>query len=148
MNSLPHLSAIFDRLKAGGHIGPDDEPEFSALSSPRFDEYAAYFAALGLTLIRHEREFFYFEPENPEKVPDTLAAMIAYVQEGTPQAWDQQIGDWIRTLAQDFPSEWSLDDLLHESGNATGEVFRLQSQHARMTQPEPIALEHLWLSMN
>ena len=72
MNTLPHLSTVFDRLKRGGHIGPDDEPEFSALSSPRFDEYAAYFAALDLTLIRHEREFFYFEPENPETMPDTL----------------------------------------------------------------------------
>ena len=81
MNTLPHLSTVFDRLKRGGHIGPDDEPEFSALSSPRFDEYAAYFAALDLTLIRHEREFFYFEPENPETVPDTLPriAVFSYI---------------------------------------------------------------------
>ncbi len=81
MNTLPHLSAIFDRLKRGSHIGPDDEPEFSALSSPRFEEYAAYFAALDFALIRHEREFFYFEPENPETVPDTLPriAVFSYI---------------------------------------------------------------------
>lgn len=78
MNIPPYLSTIFDRLKRGGHIGPDDEPEFSALSSPRFEEYAAYFAALELTLVRHEREFFYFEPENPETVPDTLPRMAVF----------------------------------------------------------------------
>jgi hypothetical protein len=81
MNELPHLEKIFDRLKRGCHLGPDDEPEFSALSSPRFDEYAAYFAALGLTLVRHEREFFYFEPDNQEDVPITLPriAVFSYI---------------------------------------------------------------------
>ena len=81
MNLLPHIQAIFDRLKRGYHIGPDDEPEFSELSSPRFDEYSAWFAALGLKLVRHEREFFYFEPENADSVPDTLPriAVFSYI---------------------------------------------------------------------
>ena len=81
MNSLPHLARIFERLKRGYHLGPDDEPEFSALSSPRFDEYAAQFDALGLKLVRHEREFFYFEPDNAESVPDTLPriAVFSYI---------------------------------------------------------------------
>lgn len=81
MNALPYLANIFDRLKRGYHLGPDDEPEFSALASPRFDEYASYFAALGLTLVRHDREFFYFEPDNPETVPDTLPriAVFSYI---------------------------------------------------------------------
>ena len=81
MNSLPHIQAIFDRLKRGYHIGPDDEPEFSALSSPSFDEYAAWFDTLGLKLVRHEREFFYFEPENADSVPDTLPriAVFSYI---------------------------------------------------------------------
>lgn len=77
MNSLPHLSRIFDRLKRGYHLGPDDEPEFSALAA-RFDDYAGQFSALGLTLVRHEREFFYFEPDNPESVPDTLPRIAAF----------------------------------------------------------------------
>lgn len=81
MTALPHLTSIFDHLKRGCHLGPDDEPEFSALAGPRFDEYASCFAALGLTLIRHEREFFYFEPDNPEAVPDTLPriAVFSYI---------------------------------------------------------------------
>ena len=80
MNELPHLTNIFDRLKRGCHLGPDDEPEFSVLCA-RSDEYADYFAALGLTLVRHERDFFYFEPDNPETVPDTLPriAVFSYI---------------------------------------------------------------------
>jgi hypothetical protein len=80
MNELPHLANIFDRLKRGYHLGPEDEPEFSALCE-RFDDYAHYFAALGLTLVRHEREFFYFEPDSPESVPDTLPriAVFSYI---------------------------------------------------------------------
>ena len=74
---LPHLADIFDQLKRGSHLGPDDEPAFSSLSS-RYEEYAAYFAPLGLRLIRHEREFFYFEPDNPETVPDTLPRMAVF----------------------------------------------------------------------
>jgi len=81
MNELPPLANIFERLKRGCHLGPDDEPEFSALSSARFDEYATYFTAIGLTLVRHEREFFYFEPDNPEDVPITLPriAVFSYI---------------------------------------------------------------------
>jgi hypothetical protein len=80
MNDLPHLATIFDRLKRGSHLGPDDEPEFSALSA-RAAEYADYFAGLGLTLIHHERDFYYFEPDNPELVPDTLPriAVFSYI---------------------------------------------------------------------
>ena len=80
MNDLPHLGEIFDRLKRGCHLGPDDEPFYSALTA-RYDDYAAYFAPLGLQLVRHEREFFYFEPENPENVPDTMPriAVFSYI---------------------------------------------------------------------
>ncbi len=82
MTPPPRLQEIFDRLKRGYHLGPDDEPDFSHLTAPgRFEEYAAWFGALGLTLVRHEREFFYFEPENPELVPDTLPriAVFSYI---------------------------------------------------------------------
>lgn len=80
MNELPHLASIFDRLKRGYHLGPDDEPEFSVLCAHP-DEYTAYFSALGLTLVRHEREFFFFEPDNPETMPDTLPriAVFSYI---------------------------------------------------------------------
>jgi hypothetical protein len=80
MNNLPHLASIFDRLKRGYHLGPDDEPEYSAMCA-QFGDYAEFFAALGLALVRHEREFFYFEPDNPETVPETLPriAVFSYI---------------------------------------------------------------------
>lgn len=80
MTDLPHLGDIFDRLKRGAHLGPDDEPFYAALIA-RYDDYAAYFAPLGLRLVRHPREFFYFDPENSETVPDTLPriAIFSYI---------------------------------------------------------------------
>jgi hypothetical protein len=77
MSPLPHLTTLFERLRRGYHVGPDDEPEFSTLCA-RFDEYASYFGALGLALIRHEREFFYFEPENAETIPETLPRIMTF----------------------------------------------------------------------
>ena len=71
MTELPHLGEIFDQLKRGAHLGPDDEPLFAALIA-RFEEYAEYFAPLGLRLVRHPREFFYFDPENSDSISDTL----------------------------------------------------------------------------
>src|SRR5947209_18293471 len=80
MNDLPHLAGIYDRLKRGYHLGPEDEPEFSTLCQ-RSEDYAAFFSDIGLKLVRHEREFFYFEPDNPESVPDTLPriAVFSYI---------------------------------------------------------------------
>ncbi|MBA3962472.1 MAG: hypothetical protein H0X40_11295 [Chthoniobacterales bacterium] len=81
MTALPHVRQIFERLSRGTHLSSDDEPFFSALSSTSFEDYAEYFAPLGFELIRHEREFFYFAPTDPEKVPDTLPriAVFSYI---------------------------------------------------------------------
>ena len=80
MTTLPHLKEIFDRLKRGCHLSPEDEPLFSALAA-NFPAYADYFAPLGLTLVRHEREFFYFEPDIQENVSKTLPkiAIFSYI---------------------------------------------------------------------
>lgn len=80
MNDLPHLGMIFDRLKRGCHLGPDDEPLYSALTADP-EAYAGYFAPLGLRLTQHERGFFFFEPENSETVPDTMPriAVFSYI---------------------------------------------------------------------
>lgn len=80
MSALPHVREIFERLARGTHLSLDDEPLFSALSA-NFANYADYFAPLGFELTRHEREFFYFAPDNPEKVPETLPriAVFSYI---------------------------------------------------------------------
>lgn len=77
MTDLPHLKEIFDRLRRGTHLSPEDEPWFSALSQ-RHTDYADYFAPLGLKLVRHERDFFYFEPEATDKPHDTLPKITVF----------------------------------------------------------------------
>jgi chromosome condensin MukBEF MukE localization factor len=80
MSEIPHLQAVFDSLRSGRHLSPEDEPPFSALVAD-FDAYAAFFAPLGLTLVRHPREFFYFEPDSTESMTQTLPrmAVLSYV---------------------------------------------------------------------
>lgn len=80
MSELPHLQELFDRLKRGYHLSPEDEPIFSAVAG-NHEAYAAYFAPLGLKLVRHPRDFFYFDPEAAESVPETLprVAVFSYI---------------------------------------------------------------------
>ncbi len=75
--ALPHLQEIFDRLRRGWHLSPEDEPAFSTLAA-NYEAYAAYFAPLGLTLVRHPRDFFYFEPEGAETVTDALPRLAVF----------------------------------------------------------------------
>lgn len=77
MNPLPHLREIFDLLTHGRHLSPEDEPLFSALSTDHA-AYAAYFAPLGFNLVRHPREFFYFAPDQDERISETLPRIGAF----------------------------------------------------------------------
>lgn len=77
MNELPHLQEVFDRLRRGWHLSPDDEPAFSAVAMEP-DAYAKYFAPLGIKLVQHPRDFFYFEPESPENIPDALPRIAVF----------------------------------------------------------------------
>ena len=77
MSELPYLQELFDRLKRGYHLSPEDEPTFSAVAA-NHEAYAAYFAPLGLKLVRHPREFFYFDPEATENVPETLPRIAVF----------------------------------------------------------------------
>jgi len=77
MNALPHVQEIFDRLRSGSHLSPEDEPAFSAVAANP-EAYAEYFEPLGLKLVRHPREFFYFAPESAESVPDTLPRIAVF----------------------------------------------------------------------
>ena len=77
MIELPHLKEIFDRLKRGYHLSPEDEPYFSVLAA-QHESYAEYFAPLGLNLVRHDRDFFFFEPDATESVPGSLARIAVF----------------------------------------------------------------------
>ena len=67
MNYPPHLQEIFEKLKNGYHISPEDDVLYSALNSERYDDYAGHFAGLGIILRKHEHDFFYFEPDAEDK---------------------------------------------------------------------------------
>lgn len=77
MIELPHLEEIFEQLRRGWHLSPEDEPAFSAVAA-KPEAYAEYFAPLGITLVRHARDFFYFEPESAEKIPDALPRIAVF----------------------------------------------------------------------
>jgi len=80
MSELPYLQQLFDRLRRGWHLSPDDEPLFSAVAMQP-DAYVEYFAPLGIKLVRHPRDFFYFEPESGETIAETLPriAVFSYI---------------------------------------------------------------------
>jgi hypothetical protein len=77
MSELPHLQELFDRLKRGYHLSSEDEPIFSAVAA-NHEAYAAYFVLLGLKLVRHPREFFYFDPDAAETVPESLPRIAVF----------------------------------------------------------------------
>lgn len=80
MSELLHLQNIFDHLRRGHHLSSDDEPEFSALMA-NYDGYAAHFAPLGLVLVKHQRDFFYFAPDVGDNQSDGLPriAVFSYI---------------------------------------------------------------------
>lgn len=77
MSELLHLQDIFDGLRNGHHLSAEDGPAFFAVIA-NYDAYAQYFAPLGLTLVRHERDFLYFEPKTADPPPDTLARIAVF----------------------------------------------------------------------
>lgn len=77
MTQLPHLTEIFELLRNGHHLSPEDEPSFSAVAG-NYQAYADYFLPLGLNLVRHPREFFYFEPEGGDNLTQTLPRIAVF----------------------------------------------------------------------
>ena len=77
MSELPNLEELFQKLRTGYHLSPEDEPLFSAVANS-YDAYAAYFTPLGIHLVRHPRDFFYFEPDNNETMRDTLPRIAVF----------------------------------------------------------------------
>lgn len=80
MNYLPHLTEIFEKLKNGYHISPENEVFYAALNTnpDDADKYAEYFAGLGISLRKHTRDFFYFEPEDEDKNSPRLAKIAVF----------------------------------------------------------------------
>jgi hypothetical protein len=77
MTELPHLEELFQKLRVGYHLSPEDEPLFSTVSGD-YDAYKSYFLPLGLNLIRHDRDFFYFQPDNNDAMRETLPRIAVF----------------------------------------------------------------------
>ncbi len=78
-----------------------------------------------------------------------LAAMIAYVQKGTPLLWEKRVSEWIEELVESGQPGWTAKDFLRLERNDKAQrlaVFR--SLHARDGGLREIELCHLWLKMN
>lgn len=77
-----------------------------------------------------------------------LAAMIAYVQDGTPlHAWGERVSGWVTELTLSGTANWSADDcLVLQSDDLARGLARLQSRHRRTNLPD-IELQHLWVVM-
>ncbi|MBL7980616.1 MAG: hypothetical protein JNL52_02285 [Flavobacteriales bacterium] len=79
MNTLPQLKDIFDKLRQGAYITHEQGTMHAALAE-NYEGYKEYFEPLGLNLIRHPRDFFYFHTETAEGTPPaaSLAPMAVF----------------------------------------------------------------------
>jgi hypothetical protein len=78
MNHPPHLREVFEKLKNGYHISPEDDVIYAALHGDRYEDYVDYYAALGFTLRKHEHDFYYFEPEAGDNNSPRLAKIAVF----------------------------------------------------------------------
>lgn len=79
----------------------------------------------------------------------TTAAMIAYVQEDTIDAWFRRIYEWIGEIVIEGRQGWSAEDRLHlERANTSSRQALLCSAHARAKGLSKISLRHLWIEMS
>lgn len=129
MNSLPQLQPIFEKLKTGYHLSHEDGLLYSALME-NFDQYAEYFAAIGLTLIRHERDFFYFDAEERDSASVLLprVAVFAYILIDFTATQGQPIEDTIMTAT------FSLRGLPHFSLDS----YRAHLRQVDLNEPEDL----------
>lgn len=68
MNNLTQIKEVFDKLRQGAYITHEQGSLHAALAE-NYDGYKEYFAPLGLNLVRHPRDFFFFQTEAAEATP-------------------------------------------------------------------------------
>lgn len=72
MSNLTQIKEVFDKLRQGAYITHEQGSLHNALAE-NYDGYKEYFAPLGLNLVRHTRDFFYFQTEAAEATPPSQA---------------------------------------------------------------------------
>jgi hypothetical protein len=137
MTSLPQLQPIFEKLKSGYHLSHEDGLLHGRLME-NFQAYADYFGALGLKLVRHERDFYYFEAIERETVSAYLpkVAVFAYVLIDHTASQGQAIEDTIMTAT------FSLRALPHFSLDS----YRAHLRQVGIHEPDDLREVILYLS--
>jgi hypothetical protein len=77
MNYPPHLAEIFEKLRNGYHISPEDDAVYPALHG-KPEDYMEYFSGLGLCLQKHKYDFYFFEPEDEDRNSPRLAKIAVF----------------------------------------------------------------------
>ena len=114
LQQLERLPEIFDRLRLGGHICPEDGALYYVLRDD-FESYRDAFDVLGFQLTAHERGFYYFVASGDLGKEASQMAVFFFVLVDA-------LGNEGKNVRKEiFEAEHSLDDLPH---------FRLDS-HAQ-----------------
>jgi len=77
LNYPPHLAEIFEKLRNGYHISPEDDAIYPALHG-KPEDYVEYFSGIGLCLEKHKYDFYYFEPEDEDRNSPRLAKIAVF----------------------------------------------------------------------
>ena len=72
MNELPNIKEVFDKLRQGAYITHEQGILHASLAD-KYEDYKTYFEPLGLNLVRHPRDFFYFHTDSAENTPPSSA---------------------------------------------------------------------------
>lgn len=103
--ALPHLEKVFRLLSRGRHICLEDGEPYWALCE-NHSAFTALFAALGFRLIRHDRDFFYFDGDELSDAGGRMAVfMFVLIEYLADQAMSVE--------AELMQHEWSMTQLPH-----------------------------------
>lgn len=76
--ALPHLGEIFDALRRGRHLCPEDGKLFWALRD-HLEEFQDLFQNLGFHLVVHSRDFFYFRGKDSLSPQGSRMAVFNFI---------------------------------------------------------------------
>ncbi len=106
--NLPELAPLFNELRKGRHICSEDGKLFAALCQ-HYELFEKLFDSLGFKLIRHPRDFFYFESEFSFKEMPTKIAVFMFIL-------IENLAKQSRTIEEALLSGWiAIEDLPHET---------------------------------
>ena len=118
LQQLERLPEIFDRLRLGGHICPEDGAIYYQLRSD-FESYRAAFETLGFELAAHERGFYYFVASGELGKEASQMAVFFFVLVDALGNEGQNVREAV------FEGEHTIDDLPH---------FRLESHRQCLSE--------------